>query len=80
MNAAAVKVLMAQSLSRGAKAMLQQERVGNFDRGGSLHIPGPDFHVLIDKPEPKPIEKANRALFKGKRAQVIHALLERPGQ
>lgn len=75
-----IALLEAYSLSQGAKEILQQNEVGYFDSGGSLYIPAPGFYVLIDKPEPKPIEKKNRAMFKGKRAQVMHALLQHPGR
>ena len=73
-------LLEAYSLSQGAKDMLHQNNIGYFDSGGSLFIPAPGFYVLVDKPEPKPIEKKNRAMFRGKRAQVMHAMLQRHHQ
>lgn len=75
-----VALLEAYSLSQGAKEMLHQNNVGYFDSGGSLFIPAPGFYVLVDKPEPKPIEKKKRAMFRGKRAQVMHAMLQRHHQ
>ncbi len=75
-----IALLEAYSLSQGAKEMLTQNNVGYFDSGGSLFIPAPGFYVLVDKPEPKPIEKKNRTMFRGKRAQVMHAMLQRHGQ
>lgn len=75
-----VALLEAYSLSQGAKEILHQNNVGYFDSGGSLFIPALGFYVLVDKPEPKPIEKKNRAMFRGKRAQVMHAMLQRHGK
>ncbi len=68
-------LLVAESLSPGAKDLLKSERVGYYDSGGSLFLPAPGAYVYIDKPPPKTLEKAVRSLFSGRRAQVLHALL-----
>lgn len=70
-----VFMLAAVSISRGAKELLLKERVGYFDTGGSLYIPAEGAYVYVDKPPPPALQKSVRALFKGKRAQVLHALL-----
>lgn len=70
-----VPLLAAESLSPGAKELLKSENVGYYDSGGSLFIPASGAYVLIEKPPPKSISKSMRALFMGKRAQVLHALL-----
>ena len=68
-------VLVAESLSPGAKDLLKSQRVGYYDSGGSLFLPAPGAYVFIDKPPPKSLEKSMRSLFSGRRAQVLHALL-----
>jgi hypothetical protein len=74
-DAEAQSLLVAESLSPGAKELLRAERVGYYDSGGSLFLPSPGAYVFIDKPPPKTLEKSIRSLFTGRRAQVLHALL-----
>ena len=71
----AVSVLVAESISPGAKDLLRVERVGYYDSGGSLFVPARGAYLYIDKPPPKTLEKAVRSLFSGRRAQVLHTLL-----
>lgn len=71
-------VLVAASISSGAKDMLHEARVGYFDSGGSLYLPAPGAYLFVERPPPKPLAKSMRTLFAGKRAQVLHALLIRP--
>lgn len=68
-------LLIAESLSPGAKELLRAERIGYFDSGGSLFLPAAGAYVYIDKPAPKTLEKSVRSLFSGRRAQVLYALL-----
>ncbi|KXW56428.1 hypothetical protein FV185_03770 [Ferrovum sp. PN-J185] len=68
-------LLIAESLSPGAKELLRAERIGYFDSGGSLFLPGSSAYIYIDKPVPKTLEKSVRSLFSGRRAQVLYALL-----
>ncbi|MDR1935843.1 MAG: hypothetical protein LBS49_09765 [Candidatus Accumulibacter sp.] len=68
-------LLVAESISPGAKELLRSERVGYYDSGGSLYLPAPGAYLYIDKPPPKTLAKSVRALFTGRRAQVLHALL-----
>lgn len=72
-----VPMLIAESISPGSKELLQAERVGYFDSGGSLFLPAKGAYLLIDKPPPKVLVKAARLLFSGRRARVLHALLIR---
>lgn len=67
--------LIAESISPGAKELLRSERVGYYDSGGSLYLPAPGAYFYIDRPPPKTLAKSVRALFSGRRAQVLHALL-----
>lgn len=73
-------LLVAQSISPGAKDLLRDERVGYFDSGGSLFIPADVIYVYVDKPPPKALSKSIRSVFSGRRAQVLHALLMRHGE
>lgn len=72
-----VSLLVAESISPGAKEMLRSERVGYYDSGGSLYLPARGAYLYIDKPPPKTLAKSMRSLFSGRRAQVLHALLAR---
>jgi len=70
-----LSLLVAESISPGAKELLRSERVGYYDSGGSLYLPAPGAYLYIDKPPPKALTKSVRTLFTGRRAQVLHALL-----
>ena len=70
-----VPFLAAESISPGAKDLLKKENIGYFDTGGSLFIPAHGAYFYIEKPPPKTLQKSVRAIFKGKRSQVLHALL-----
>lgn len=72
-----VPLLVAESISPGAKDLLRNERVGYFDSGGSLFVPARGAYLYVDKPPPKTLVKSLRSLFTGRRAQVLHALLVR---
>lgn len=74
---ASVALLIAESISPGAKELLRNEHVGYYDRGGSLYLPAPGAYLYIDKPPPKALTKSVRTLFTGRRAQVLHTLLMR---
>ena len=71
----ALSLLIAESISPGAKELLIDERVGYYDSGGSLYLPAPGAYLYIDKPPPKTLAKSVRFLFSGRRAQVLHTLL-----
>ena len=70
-------ILVAESISTGAKELLKSECVGYYDIGGSLFLPAPGAYLYIDRPAPKTLEKSVRALFSSRRAQVLHAILVR---
>jgi len=70
-----IPLLVAESISPGAKDLLREERVGYFDSGGSLFLPAHGTYIFIDKPAPKSITNAIRSLFSGRRVQVLHAML-----
>jgi len=77
-GSATLRLIAADPLSPGAKELLKTERVGYYDRGGSLFLPAPGAYIYVDKPAPKSVTKAIRSLFTGRRVQVIHALLLHP--
>ena len=72
-----VSLLVAQSISPGAKDLLRDEQVGYYDSGGSLFLPAGNIYVYVDKPPPKSLSKIIRSVFSGRRAQVLHAVLMR---
>ena len=72
-----VPVLIADSISPGAKELLRDERAGYFDSGGSLFLVASGIYVYVDKPAPKRASRLIRSLFSERRAQVLHAMLAR---
>jgi hypothetical protein len=70
-----LSLLIAESISPGAKELLREEHVGYYDSGGSLYLPAPGAYLYLDKPPPKTLAKSVRSLFSGRRAQVLQALL-----
>jgi hypothetical protein len=77
-NVQRLPLIVAESISPGAKELLREAQVGYFDSGGSLYVPARGAYVYIERPPPKPVAKALRSLFSGRRTQVLHALLVRP--
>jgi hypothetical protein len=71
----AMPLLMAESISQGAKDLLKAEQVGYFDSGGSLYLPAVGAYIFIDRPLPKAFGAVVRSLFSGRRAQVLQTLL-----
>lgn len=74
-NRPIIPLLAADSISKGAKELLKTENVGYYDSSGSLFIPAQGAFFYIDKPQARAVTKSVRTLFRGKRSQVIHALL-----
>lgn len=70
-----VPMVVAESISDGAKELLRSERVAYFDSGGSLFLDALGAYLYVDKAPPKALRKTVGSLFTGKRAQVMHALL-----
>ena len=70
-----VPMLVASSISVGARALLREQGVSYFDSSGSLFIQAPGSYVFVDKPPPKDQHPSSISLFTGKRATVAHALL-----
>jgi hypothetical protein len=74
-NKEVIPLLAAESISLGARDLLRQENVGYYDTGGSLFVPAQGAYIYVEKPPPKSLTKSIRTLFRGKRSQVLHALL-----
>lgn len=72
-----IPVVIAESLSPGAKELLREQKIGYFDTGGSLFLQSPNTYVFIDRPPPKSEARIVRTLFSGRRAQVLLTLLNR---
>jgi hypothetical protein len=73
-----IPMIAAGTISDGAKELLQTERIGYFERGGSLFFADDNLFVLINKPATKASRKIDRPLFSGNRSSVMHALLMNP--
>lgn len=72
-----IPLLAAESISSGAKELLKSEQVGYYDTGGSLFVPEQGIYIYIEKPPPKTLSKSVTSIFKGKRSQVLHTLLQK---
>jgi DNA-binding transcriptional ArsR family regulator len=73
----AVPMFIAESVSPGAKALMQEQLIGYYDTGGSLFLPARGAYFYIDRPPPKSLDKSIKTLFSGRRAQVLQVLLLR---
>lgn len=73
-NHSAVPVLIAETISPGARQLLRDERVGYFDSSGSLFIPARGLYVRVDRPASRKQARSLNNLFAGRRAQVLHAV------
>ena len=73
-------MIIAQSISGGARAFLREENVAYHDLSGSLYISADDVFVLIEKPKSKRAKRRDANVFQGSGAQVLHALFTRPGE
>jgi hypothetical protein len=71
-----VPMVIAESISPGARSLLRQEHIGYYDTGGSLYVPARGAYLFVDKPIPKRHARSLSALFAGRRAQVLQAMWE----
>ncbi|SDS51817.1 type IV toxin-antitoxin system AbiEi family antitoxin [Pseudomonas prosekii] len=75
-----ISLLAADSISPGARKLLEEAQVGYFAGGGSLCLPTPNAFFYVDRPASKSEKKSTRDFYSGRRAQVIHHLLNHPSQ
>lgn len=68
-----VPVLLAETISPGARKLLREGRIGYFDASGSLFLVASGLFVRVDKPGSKRQARSLNNLFAGKRAQALHA-------
>lgn len=73
-------LLVAESISPGAKELLREEGIGYWDSGGSLFLIATGIYILIERPAPKSLKRTMRTLFSGRRAQAILAILSARGK
>ncbi|MES2336301.1 MAG: hypothetical protein V4551_16720 [Pseudomonadota bacterium] len=69
-----IPVLVADSISPGARELLREERVGHFDTSGSLFISAKGLYIRIDRPSSPKQQRAITNIFSGRRAQALHAV------
>jgi hypothetical protein len=70
----AIPVLMAETISPGARELLRDERVGYFESSGSLFIAARGLYLRVDKPASRKQSRSLNNLFADRRAQVLHAV------
>lgn len=73
-NLPTASILVAETISPGARDLLRQERIGYFDESGSLFLVADGIYVRVDKPSSKRQGRSLNNLFTGKRAQALHAV------
>jgi DNA-binding transcriptional regulator YhcF (GntR family) len=73
-NARVLPLLMANTISPGARALLREEKIGYFDRSGSLYLSADNLFVLVEKPASKQQARSLNNLFVGSRSQALHAV------
>lgn len=75
-----VPILVARSVSEGARGILQNAEVGYYDLGGSLFLPAPGAYFLIDRPPLKAGQRAKGSIFQGQKARVLQEVIGDAGQ
>lgn len=74
----AVPLLAAPALSPSSRELLREEGIAYWDTGGSLYLKLPHALYFVDRPAPKGEERRVRGVYRGRSAQVLHALLLEP--
>jgi len=69
-----VLLVAAETISPGARNVLREEGVGYFDGGGSLYLPAEGAFIMIERPQTRKAGRKAGVLFRGSRAQVLHAV------
>ena len=59
---------------------LSARQLGYWDTTGSLYLAAPGGVFFIDRPAPTPADRRLQNLYRGRSAQVLHALLLEPGR
>lgn len=69
-----VPLIVAETISPGARELLQKERIGYFDESGSFFLPTENAFILIEKPRSKKHTRSLNNLFTGSRVLALHAV------
>jgi len=72
---ARIPMVVADTLSPGAKAMLRERGIGYFEPDGCLYFRWRTWLVNIERPKRVPSRTRAMPLFTGSRENVVHALL-----
>jgi hypothetical protein len=73
-------MLAARAISPGARQTLQNQGIGYFDSSGSLYLSAGPFHIQIDRPPTKAVQRSIRSVFAGRKAHVLQQLLLHPDE
>jgi hypothetical protein len=73
-----VVLLAVPALSPGSRELLRNEGISYWDAGGSLYLKLPHALYYVDRPAPKVEDRRIRSVYRGRTAQVLHALLLEP--
>jgi hypothetical protein len=75
-----VPVVIAPSISEGSRVVLQSMKIGYWDTGGSFYVDTPNALYWIDRAPPPNLTRRLRNVFRGRAAQVLHAMLLKPNR
>lgn len=75
---ATVLLVAAPALSPGSRELLRRQGIGYWDRSGSLYLQLPWALYYVDRPPPKGDKRRLQSVYRGRTAQVLHALLLGP--
>ena len=75
-SASTLLVMLAETISPGARKELQAENIGYYDSSGSLFLPTPNAYIFVDREPTKKQAKIIGSVFGGRRPEVIEALWE----
>lgn len=75
-----VPLVVAPAISPGGRAVLRERGIGYWDRGGSLYLDLPWAHYDIERPPSPGAQRQHRSPYRGRAAQVVHALLVEPAR
>ena len=75
-----IPMILARSVSEGARDFLQEEQFAYHDLSGLVFVNVDETFVLIERPKSKRAKRWAMNVFKGTRAQILHALFDHPGE
>lgn len=70
-----VLLVVAPAITDSARALLRERGIGYWDLGGSFYLDLPQALYVLDRPRPKEGARRLSAIYRGRAAQVLHALL-----